>query len=275
MSELKTADVNGLTIGYREEGPAQVAGPAIIFMHGIGSGSRAWQPQLDHFGASWRAIAWDAPGYGGSGDLTNDDPPATDFGDALVGLMDALGIETAHLVGNSLGALMISAVVGKHSGRVASIFLSDAAAGHGRKSAEEQEKMIAGRLEPLAELGPAGLAEQRARNLIGSVATEEVFEAVKSVMAEIRPEGYARAARMLAHGDIFAGLEGCAAPGMVVCGSEDTVTPPSSNREIAAFIDAAYVEIEGAGHLPYAETPARFNELLEGFLASQQQAAAE
>jgi len=52
----------------------------------------------------------------------------------------------------------------------------------------------------------------------------------------------------------------------VVCGAEDRVTPPDTNREIAASRpQASFTLIPGAGHLPYIETPDAFNRLLAEF----------
>jgi 3-oxoadipate enol-lactonase len=74
---------------------------------------------------------------------------------------------------------------------------------------------------------------------------------------------------MLSLADILAELQGCRAPALVVCGAEDQVTPPDSNRRVAAAIPGARFElIDGAGHLPYVEVPERFNALVGAFLAA-------
>ena len=271
VPELQTADINGLQIGWRESG----SGPALVLLHGIGSGSLGWKHQYSAFADRYRVIGWDAPGYGGSGDLEGAQPPTKDYADAMAGLLDHLGISAAHFCGNSLGCLMISSIAKHHPTRVRSMVLSDAASGHGRKSEEERAATVAARLDPLGELGAEGFARQRGRRLIGSRATDEAFEEVVAVMSQIRIDSYGQAAWMLANGDIFANFEGCTQPALVICGDEDVVTTPESNRAIAEFIGAPYREIKGAGHLPYVETPAEFNALLGEFLAGQTQAAAE
>lgn len=272
MSEfpLKAATTAaGLKIGYRESG----AGAAIVFLHGIGSSSEGWAAQLAHFGKTHRAIAWDAPGYGGSGDLEPLAPAASDYADALAGLLDALGIERAALVGNSLGALMAAAFVRRYPARVAALILSDAAAGHGRLSEEDRNEKLMQRLDDVAELGPAGMAEKRVGKLLGPQAVPGARNAALKAMSRIRPKGYGQAARMLSLGDIFAELAGCRAPALVVCGAEDQVTPPAGNRKIAAAIGARCELIEGVGHLPYIEAPERFNALAAAFLAKTAVAA--
>jgi len=277
---LKTATTaESLKIGYRESG----AGPAIVFLHGIGSSSEGWDAQLADFGKTHRAVAWDAPGYGGSGDLDPLAPSASDYADALAGLLDALGIERATLVGNSLGALMAASFARRYPKRVTALVLSDAAAGHGKLDEEERNEKLMQRLDDVAELGPAGMAEKRVGKLLGSKAATGARNAALRVMSRIRPRGYAQAARMLSSGDIFAELAGCRAPALVVCGAEDQVTPPESNRKIAAAfggaaiggaaIGARFELIEGIGHLPYIEAPERFNALVAAFLSKAAVAA--
>lgn len=273
MSEhaLKKIDSNGLTIAYREAG----GGEPIVFLHGIGSGSAGWTSQLDHFGKSWRAIAWDAPGYGGSGDLAGECPGTAAYADALAGFIDALGIESAHLVGNSLGSLFAGAFAGRHRARVRSLLLSDPAIGHAEADPETREKSLKMRLDGVYNDGPAKMAEARAAKLVGSDTSEDVLEAVRGVMCQVRPDGYAQAARTLSQGNLLADLAGCDAPALVVTGSEDIVTPPEGGRRVAEVLkNGRFVLLEGLGHLPYVEAPDRFNALLADFLAEQERAAA-
>jgi pimeloyl-ACP methyl ester carboxylesterase len=266
---LQTVTVDGLRLAWREAGQ----GTPLVLLHGIGSGSESWEYQLDHFARGYRVIAWDAPGYGGSGDLDPLAPAASDYADALAGLFDALGVARAALVGNSLGALMSAAFVKRHPSRVTALVLSDAAAGHGKLSEEDRNEKLMQRLDDVAELGPAGMAEKRVGKLLGSRAVPGARNAALKVMSKIRPKGYGQAARMLSLGDIFAELAGCRTPALVVCGAEDAVTPPEGNRKIASALAARLELIEGIGHLPYIEAPERFNALVGAFLSETAVAA--
>ena len=61
--------------------------------------------------------------------------------------------------------------------------------------------------------------------------------------------------------------EAIRAPVLVLCGSEDKVTPPALSRELARLIPGARVElVEGAGHLGNLERPAEFNTLVGAFI---------
>lgn len=265
MPQAMTVDIGGRTLSYWEAG----SGPAVILLHGIGSAGEAWHGQLVHLSQRYRAIAWDAPGYGGSDPLDAETPTAADYAEALAALMGAIDVPAAHLVGNSLGCLMIGAVVKRYSDRVLSMVLSDVAAGHGRLSAAAREAKLRARLDDLDAHGPAGLARKRAPNLVGATKNPEIIETIAATMAKIDPKGYAQAARMLSNGDIFADLEGCTTPALVICGAEDAITPPDGNRAVAAALGARYHELPRVGHLPYVEAADVFNRLVAEFIAEQ------
>jgi 4,5:9,10-diseco-3-hydroxy-5,9,17-trioxoandrosta-1(10),2-diene-4-oate hydrolase len=103
------AQAAGLRLHYHEAGPeggGAAAGPPVVMLHGGGPGASAWSNfgrNLGVFAGRYRTLLVDQPGFGHS-----DKPPVagqyfTFAAGALAGLLDELGIEKAHLVGNSLG----------------------------------------------------------------------------------------------------------------------------------------------------------------------------
>jgi pimeloyl-ACP methyl ester carboxylesterase len=78
-------------------------GEPLLLLHGIGSSLRIWDPVLPMLTSRYDVIAVDLPGHGDSPVLNDDTPDAAGFARALADFMDELGIETAHLAGNSLG----------------------------------------------------------------------------------------------------------------------------------------------------------------------------
>jgi pimeloyl-ACP methyl ester carboxylesterase len=97
--------VGGKALSYRESGE----GPALVLLHGIGSGSAAWLFQLEDLANQYRVIAWDAPGYGESDAFAIDKPYPSDYARALSVLLNALQVKSFVLVGQSLGCLMAGA----------------------------------------------------------------------------------------------------------------------------------------------------------------------
>jgi len=262
LPEIEIVRIGSRQVEIRQAGE----GPVLFLLHGIGSASRGWIHQFPTFVGRYRVIAWGAPGYGRSSDVDSETPLPRDYALVLRDLFDALGIGRAILCGNSLGALFSGAFANIAPERVAGLFLSDAAQGHGRLSAEERQAKLRARLEPLERLGVDGMAQARAGNLLAPGVPEELRDTVAGITAEIRPVGYRRAAWALSMGDLMAEIAGYGGPMAVVCGAEDRVTPPDTNREIAASRpQASFTLIPGAGHLPYIETPDAFNRLLAEF----------
>ena len=263
LPPLQTVHARGRAIAYRAAGE----GPPLLLLHGIGSGSASWQAQLDALSPRFRAIAWDAPGYGGSDPLPGEAPPSGAYGDAVADLVNGLGLDRVHLLGHSLGGLIAASFAARHADRLLSVILTDAAAGYLNSPDEIRVGRLEARIEAMSTLGPEEVARRRAREVLSPGAPDAVYEKVFAVQSRLRPEGYAQAARMLHGSDIFADAAAIRAPALVMYGSEDSVTPESISRAIAAAIPGArYVTLPGLGHASYVEEPAAFNAALTGFL---------
>lgn len=103
------------TIHYHEAGE----GPALILLHGSGPGVTAWanyQNNLPIFAKEFRCIVPDFPGYGKS--EPREGMPVDVCVDAIIELMDALGVASAHIIGNSLGGIVGSHIAARHPEKV-------------------------------------------------------------------------------------------------------------------------------------------------------------
>jgi pimeloyl-ACP methyl ester carboxylesterase len=263
LPPLRHAEIGGRRLAYREAG----SGPPLLLLHGVGSGAGSWLAQLASLATQLRVIAWDAPGYGESDGLPDPAPRAADYAAAALGLADALGLERFVLLGHSLGAIMAAALCARHHERVLRLILSAPAAGYGKASEDERAARIGPRLSEMALLGPAGLADKRARNLLAPNASADAIAHVRAVMAQLRPDGYAQACRLLGQADIFEDLRAIAVPTLVICGSADAVTPEAGCRRVAAAIPGAqYETLPGVGHASYIENPPQYDTALLRFL---------
>ena len=263
LPPLDTVRRNGRAIAYRTAGE----GPPVLLLHGIGSGSASWEAQFNGLSGRFRIVAWDTPGYGASDPLPGERPDSGAYGDAVADLLDGLGLERIHLLGHSLGGLIAAAFAARHPRRLLSVTLSDAAAGYLNGPKELRVDRLNARIEAMTDLGPAEVAKRRAREVLSPSAPEEAYRKVVAVQSRVRPDGYVQAARMLHNSDIFADAATIGVPALVMYGSEDTVTPESIGRDIAAAIGGArYVTLQGLGHASYVEGPEAFNAALTGFL---------
>lgn len=97
------ATVNGMKLHYNEAGSGA---EAVIMLHGGGPGAGGWSNfarNIEPFAARYRTILLDCPGFNKSDPLVSTDARDLVNANAVKGLMDSLGIKTAHLVGNSMG----------------------------------------------------------------------------------------------------------------------------------------------------------------------------
>ncbi len=243
-------------------------GTPLVLLHGIGSNSSAWAGQFAGFAPTRRVIAWNAPGYPGSTPLPAPSPTAGDYGTRVIALLDALDIERAVLVGQSLGAIMGTAAVLLQPERFACAVLASPASGYATPEGAPIPASVAERLDEVARTGPAGLAERRAPRLLTERASPEARAIIHRVMSEVTVEGYAQASRMLAHADLTSDVARLRIPTLVMWGDEDIVTPPAGCARIAAAVPGGqYRVIPRVGHGFATEAPALFNAALADFLS--------
>lgn len=265
---LSQATIAGRQIAWREAGPAPVGdkeeeGVPLVLMHGIGSNARAWAGQFAAFAPNRRVIAWNAPGYAGSDPLNGPSPSARDYAQSMLGLLDALAIDRFVLVGQSLGAIMATALATAAADRVVGLALASPASGYAVPAGDPLPERVTGRIDDVLRFGPAGLADRRASRLLTDRADSAARSLVHGAMTEIVPQGYVQASHMLAHANLAAMVARLAVPTLVMWGDADVITPPAGCRAIAdAVPGGTYHVFANLGHAFATEAPAEFNAAL-------------
>jgi pimeloyl-ACP methyl ester carboxylesterase len=259
---------HGRTLSFLAAGAPH--GPAIVLLHGVGSGSDSWREQLSDLPRhGYYVIAWDQPGYGASDPLPMDAPGAADYGAALADLADALDLHDFILLGHSLGVLVASAFAAGSGGRVKTLVLASPTIGFATATPDILRTKVQQRIDDMMQLGPALLAERRAAALLSPAASPSAVERVRAVMAGLNRHGYVQAVRMLGRADLLADAPRLTQPTLVMSGTADAVTPEASCRRIAgALPQARYVGLPGVGHACYIEDPLAFDAALINFLDS-------
>lgn len=239
-------------------------GQPLLCLHGIGSSSAAFAPQLAGLADEHRVVAWDAPGYGSSADP--DGPPGmSGYADAVAELVKELG-EPVHLLGVSWGGVIAIQVALSYPELLRSLLLVGASRGAGR-SAEAAERLRR-QAELLAQSGPEEFARQRAPALLSAHADPALVERVVETMAAaVRMPGYGYSTEAMAETDHSDRLAQVSVPTLVLCGAEDTVTGPAESQALTDGIpDAVSVSVAGAGHLANQEKPESVNAWITSFL---------
>jgi len=265
---LKTTGVaGGRRLGYREDGK----GAPVILLHGLGPGSQSWEHQVKGLRDQFRLIAWDMPGYGGSDPLPKETPTAADYAAELAAFMDSLSIQKAHVVGQSIGAIIAASFANHHASRILSVTLSGASSGNGTLDLVSREKNLKERLEMLSDNGPDSFAQISVSKCVAADTHPDTIEALTEHTSMISPEGYTPAVYMLINADIYSELSHIKAPTMVMCGTEDHITPEQSVRKISEQISGAkYRKLPGLGHCTFFEGPDMYNSALRQHLGGIQ-----
>lgn len=269
MRTLRKTD-DPVSIAYEIQGN----GPLVVFLHGIGGNRTNWYGQLDHFSDTFCAVTWDARGYGAS-----DDSPQTlrftDYADDLVRLLDHLKADHAHLVGLSMGGMILQDFYDRYASRVATLSLVDTSAGFGVASEEAKRDFLARRLDPLEKgLTPKDIAPGVVQVLASQYATQTARDQLIASLSALRVEPYKQALHAIVTTDFRSVLPKISVPTLVIVGNEDIVTPPAASEFLAAQIpNASLVRIPQAGHLTNIEKPQEFNAALRQFLTQHAQRA--
>jgi len=242
----------------------------VLLLHGIGGNADQWRHQLHGLADTYDVVAWDAPGYGGT-----DDPHVgwtmADFARCLAGLLDALDIARAHVVGQSWGGVLAQELYREHAHRFLTLTLSDTYAA-GSQAQSERDASLHARLQALETMTPMEMAVARAPVVLGPDPTPDVLSETEAMLAAIHPAGYRVAAIALANANALDVLPRIAVPTLVITGEHDRVVPPSAGAWLQQQIaDSRLVSIAAAGHLAGQEQPAAYNAALRTFLTSASQ----
>jgi len=269
-SEPASAALRRLTLasGHNIEVRDQGKGAPLLLMHGVGGSAHAWDILFPVLGQGRRLLAWNAPGYGGSTPFAMPAPALDDYVGAAVALLDALGLARVDVLGHSMGGLIAARLASLAPQRVARLVLADCSSGHLGYDAQKRNQILSTRLSQDAN-DPWVYARARAPKLLSALASPVLVEQASAMLARLRQPGFGQAANMVAHSDVFDFAGRIAAPTVVICGTEDGITPESLNQRIAQAIPGArYRAIEGAGHWSFLEKPGDFAQAVDAHLGA-------
>lgn len=251
-------------------------GPPVVLLHGFGASTFSWRHILPGLATSFRVIAVDLNGFGYT-QRPKDRESYTREGQAalVLGVMDALGIDRAHLVGHSYGGALTLWIASRHPERVRSMVLVDSAA----PSFPEDRRSGAAAFRPLAFLFLRGYALRPSvirKSLERSIYDDSLVtpEMVRGYTERLHVEGLADAYQGLTaprRGPAErVELETIDVSALLVWGTEDVLIPIEGGRRAAERLPrATFVAMEKVGHIPMEERPGELLEIMVPFLERQ------
>jgi len=237
-------------------------GPTVVLTHGLGGNHAIWFKQLAAFAASWRIVIWDQRGFGNSTRRTGRFGPEPAVDD-LRALLDELGVDRAHLVGQSMGGWVVMGFAIRHRDRVRSLVLADSPGGaftdEVRAAAQEARSGLRlgagfGRHPALGDRFCRERPDEAALyELIGSFGDKPSDDEMIRLLSACRwPLDQAKAVSV---------------PVLLLCGREDPMAPPAGMAAVAALLSNARLQvIDGCGHSPYFEDADAWNRIVREFL---------
>jgi len=236
-------------------------GPALVFVHGVGSTAAIWDAQLRAFEDSYRAVAIELRGNGVP--KPEPDPDAiTRAGYAcdVVAALDALEIERMTLVGCSLGGVVAFELWRAAPERIEALVILGSFACYPNARAYADGVKAAVR----AAGGMGTFAAERAARL--GLPPQRLHETLEQMSCK-NVGSYLAATEATWTGDYRDTLGEIDVPALVCVGEHDTIAPQTLSREIAQGIPGAqFAVIPAAGHVANADNPEAFNDLVRRFL---------
>ena len=261
-------DSNGQNLYYEVHGE----GTPLVLIMGIGYDATLWGlHQIPAFSQTFQVIAFDNRDVGRSSKAAG---PYTiaDMADDVAGLMDGLGVDRAHLLGVSMGGMIVQEFALRHPKRLDKLVLTGTGAGTGRA-----------KFDPISiwnfvkqhDTGGLTFAAQQFLWLFSTgfvrnhQAVDETLALLGSNPNPVSPEAYGRQAEAYVQHDALDRVGKIGVPTLVVTGERDRLTPPWIGRELAKAIPGAkfrLVKGPGASHVLPLERPDDFNRIVLSFL---------
>lgn len=256
--------MNDILVSYTDSGKDFLP---LIFIHGFPFNKSSWLPQEELHDQA-RIITYDLRGFGettsGAKTVSIDV-----FADDLISFMDKLNIAQCAVCGLSMGGYILLNAIARYPQRFKAAILSDTQCLADSK--ENKEK----RYNTIADIQKNGL-EAFAAGFVKKVYTatslenkHELIEKTKLMITSNSKVSITAALKALAERrESCSMLKNISVPTLVLCGKEDSLTPPSlSDYLFNAIPGAKLYRIEKAGHLSNLEQPKEFNKLIKEFIS--------
>jgi pimeloyl-ACP methyl ester carboxylesterase len=256
-------------------------GPDVLLIHGLGGAKSSFFDTAAALSRDYRVHALDLPGFGSSCKPVTAPYTARWFARTVVDVMDALGIEKAHLVGNSMGGRVAIEVGLRNPERVRSMVLLCPAVAFIKRGFHPIVRLLRPEFGILPHRFTRGMVESQFWSMfcdpdkvdpsVADVVVDEFQRIYASAGARC---GFLSSARNIyldapfGRGGFYPRLSELSVPSKFVWGTHDTLIPPAFKRHVARWLPRAEQHVlESCGHVPQVERPDEVNAMLQEFFA--------
>lgn len=265
MSSSTLIASDGTTIAYETFGRADRE--PLLMLQGLGTDSRGWALQRVPLGRRYRCFAVDNRGVGGSKGAPRPFSLERMARDAIE-VLDAEGIDRAHVMGASMGGAIAQIIGARHSERVHSLVLACTACRHH----EWRRELFHEWSDAVLERGMSALVGEGLQWLVGPRLQRRFgiwINLLAGIVLQATPENFAAQVQAILDmdDDLRFELQNVPAPTLVITGSQDLLTPLGDAEELTELIPLARLfELRGAAHGLMVESPNAFNRAVLSFL---------
>lgn len=286
--EQRTVDLTVGKIAYRDGG----GGSPLVFIHGMYGSSRSWRSQFEFFEQYHRTIAWDAPGFGGSGRalappptlLARNNPTQSElrealeqcwlpaYADGLANWITSIGLESVVLVGHAEGGMIAAEATRRYPEIARALVLSSPFVGFGktykkRMMHRRRRSLIEHRLW-CADVYADAAAEDAGFGFNASASRSEF----RNISLDARIDGISSFGHLHYCSHIGWTLEAIRVPSLVLHGWNDIRAMRADIAEVIGWLSLhghppTVVPVPNAGHASYVQNASAFNQALSHFVA--------
>jgi pimeloyl-ACP methyl ester carboxylesterase len=273
--ELKRIEVDGIPINYVDVGSGDEE--PVVLVHGLGGQWQNWLENIPRLAQERRVLALDLPGFGLTPEPADREISIPGYGRWVDAFCERLGLGEVDMVGNSMGGFVVAEAAIQFPQRVSRLVLVSAA---GITSADAFQAPILtfGRVATALATNTAARHRQTASRPLGRhLALALVARHPRLLKADLAYEGFFKgtgksgfdaALRACLDYDFRDRLGDVKVPTLIVWGEKDSIIPVRDADEFERLIDdSRKVVMRDTGHIPMAERPQAFNDVLVDFLA--------
>ena len=278
---LRVHDVQ-LAQGHRVSTLTTGHGPDVVLIHGLGSTKSSFVDAAAILSRDYGVHAIDMPGFGQSSKPATASYSPAWLAETVRETLDALGIERAHVAGNSLGGRVAIELALRQPERVGGLALLSPAVAFVGRSYPALVRLVRPEVALLPHQFTRGMIERRFHELFAdpggvnpSLAAMVVDEFRRTYASPGARVAFFAALRQIyldapfGPKGFYTRLAGLAAPSLFVWGTHDEVIRPSMRHHVEQWLPGAeQVLLEDVGHIPQVERPERVGELLRRHFAS-------
>ena len=263
---MQTVAVNGTELAYQIDGESRY--PWLVLSNSLAADHRMWAPQMETLMQSHQVLRYDTRGHGQSATPSGDYSFAM-LVDDLIGLMDALDIVSADVLGLSLGGMTALGLALDHPARVDRLICCDARADAPPSYAEGwRQRIEIARNKGLTELVDGTVERWLTEPFRSNPANQDTVELARDMILKTSIDGFCGCAAALTALDYAPKLSSIGAPVLFIAGQDDLAAPPDVMAAMADSLTSGHLEIiENAAHLANLNQPQSFNKIVSHWLA--------